>query len=66
VSRLKEIERQIAELDATETKALREWFERRDSEVWDRQIEADAKSGKLDRLAERALEDHRSGRSTEL
>lgn len=66
MSRLEQLEQQIAELDASELKALRAWFERYDSEIWDRQIESDAKSGKLSRLAERALRDHRAGRSTEL
>lgn len=41
------------ELDASELRALRAWFEPYDAEVWDRQIESDAKSGKLDRLTER-------------
>ena len=66
MSRVEQLEQQIAELDASELKALRAWFERYDAEVWDHQIETDAKSGKLGRLAERALRDHESGRSTEL
>jgi len=66
MSRLEQLEQQIAELDASELKALREWFERYDAEVWDRQIASDAKGGKLDRLAQRALHDHRAGRSTKL
>jgi len=47
-------------------KALRTWFERYDAEVWDRQIESDAKSGRLGRLIDRALGDHEAGRSSEL
>ncbi len=66
MNRLEQLELQIAELGASELKALRAWFECYDAEVWDRQIESDAKSGKLGRLAERALNDHRAGRSTEL
>ena len=45
---------------------LRDWFAEYDAEVWDRQMEADAKSGKLDRLAERALRDFAEGRTKEL
>ena len=30
-------------------------------QAWDRQIEADAEAGKLDRLAEEALRDYREG-----
>lgn len=37
-----------------------------DAEVWDRQFEADLKAGKLDALAERALQGHAAGRSTKL
>ena len=66
MSRVEQLEQQIAELDEAELKALREWFARFDSDVWDRQIEADAKNGKLASLAERALQDHAAGRSTKL
>lgn len=66
MNRVEQLEQQIAELDPPELKALRAWFERYDAEVWDRQIEADAKSGKLSRLADQALRDRRAGRSTEL
>jgi hypothetical protein len=66
MSRVEQLEQQISELDESELKVLRAWFERYDAEVWDRQIESDARSGKLSRLAERALSDHKAGRSTEL
>lgn len=66
MSRVEQLEKQIAELDPSELKALREWFVRYDAEVWDVQIEADARNGKLSRLAKRAIRDHESGRSTEL
>jgi hypothetical protein len=66
MSRVEELEKQIAELDPSELKALREWFERYDAEVWDRQLESDSKSGKLSRLTLRAIRDHEDGRSTDL
>jgi hypothetical protein len=37
-----------------------------DAAAWDRQWEDDAGAGKLDGLAEKALADHRAGRSREL
>ncbi len=37
-----------------------------DWEAWDRQLEEDVKAGKLDQLAEEALEDLRAGRCTDL
>ena len=46
--------------------AFREWFAQFDAEIWDRQFESDVKSGKLNELAERALNDSKSGRSKEL
>lgn len=66
MSRVEQLEKQIAELDPSELKALRTWFERHDAETWDREIEADARSGRLSHLIERALRDHEAGRSTEL
>lgn len=66
MNRLQQLEEQIAELDPAELSALREWFANHDAELWDRQIQSDAASGKLSRLAERALREHEQGRSKEL
>ena len=66
MSRIEELENQVTALDSEELRAFREWFARYDAEAWDKQIENDAKSGSLSRLAQRALGDHASGRSTEL
>ena len=35
-------------------------------DAWDRQIDADIKAGRFDRLAEEALADHRSGKTRPL
>ena len=35
-------------------------------DTWDRQIDADIKAGRLDRLAEEALADHRAGKTRPL
>ena len=45
---------------------LREWFAEFDAAEWDRQLEEDVASGKLDRLADAALADHNAGRSRTL
>jgi hypothetical protein len=66
MGKVESIEHLIQELSATELTRLREWFAQYDAEIWDRQMEADAKAGKLDALAERALRDHEVGRSTKL
>lgn len=66
MGRIEAIEKQIQALSAEELAEFREWFVRFDAEVWDRQIEADANAGRLDKLAERALKAHAAGQSTEL
>jgi len=58
------IERDIQGLTSEELAELREWFAAFDAEAWDRQIEADARGGKLDKLADEALKAHASGKST--
>ena len=66
MSRVQQIEGQIKALDQTELKALREWFAQYDADIWDKQIETDARNGRLLALAEHALRDHDGGHSTEL
>ena len=66
MGKVESIENLIQELSPEEVAALREWFATYDAEAWDRQLEADAKAGRLDALAERALRDHLAGRSTKL
>ncbi|HUI40880.1 MAG TPA: hypothetical protein VL523_02810 [Terriglobia bacterium] len=66
MSKLEMIEGQIKELSREELSQFREWLARFDAEVWDEQFEADVKAGKLDALAERALQDHLAGRSRKL
>jgi hypothetical protein len=38
------------------------WLQKHLDEKWDRQIDDDIAAGKLDKVAERALEDYRAGR----
>lgn len=60
-----EIEQAITQLSTHDLARFREWFEEFDAQVWDRQIEADAKSGKFDKLAAQAIADFRAGRFKE-
>ena len=60
------LERQVQDLSTEELAAFRRWFAAFDAEVWDRQFEADVKAGKLDTLAEKALQAHAAGQSTKL
>jgi len=66
MSRVESLEGQVKQLTIEELQAFREWFIQFDSDAWDRQFESDVKSGKLDKLAARALEDYKAGRATEL
>jgi hypothetical protein len=66
MGKLEHIERQIKDLSPQEMTELREWFAAFDAEAWDRQFEADVRAGKLDALAEKALQAHASGTSTKL
>ena len=61
-----EIEQAITELSADELARFREWFEEFDAQMWDEQLENDAKAGKLDKLADKAKSDFRAGKAKEL
>lgn len=63
---LQEIEAAVSQLKAEDLAAFRAWFAEFDARAWDLQFEQDVKSGRLDKLAEEALEDLREGRCTEL
>jgi hypothetical protein len=62
----KEIEEAMAQLPSEELRKFRAWYAEFDAEMWDREFEKDAQSGKLDKLADQALEDLAQGRCTDL
>lgn len=66
MSQVEKIEGEIAGLGPADLAAFRKWFVEFDADAWDRQFETDAMGGRLDALAENALHDHASGRSTRL
>ena len=66
MTRVEKIEQDIRKLDRKELLAFRRWFREYDSDEWDRQIEEDVRAGKLDKLAEEALAEHRAGKSKEI
>ncbi len=66
MTKLEKIEKDIASLSPGEVARLAEWFAAFRADLWDRQIEADAKAGRLDKIAEQALADHRAGRTKPL
>jgi uncharacterized coiled-coil protein SlyX len=66
MSRVEEVEERIKALSPEELRELNTWLSRYDAEMWDRQFETDALTGKLDALAERALRDFSEQRTTDL
>jgi hypothetical protein len=48
MNKLEQIEKSVSELNSKEFEVFSAWFEAFQAERWDRQIEADVKSGKLD------------------
>ncbi len=54
MSTILEIQAAIVGLSEAERRELREWFAAWDEDDWDRQISADAASGRLDILARQA------------
>ena len=66
MTKIEKIEEAIRTLSPDELAKLRKWFRELDADVWDREIEADARSGKLDDAADEALRAHRAGHSSPL
>ncbi len=66
MSTLNEIERAVRQLSSEDLSAFRAWFAEFDAELWDRQFEADVVIGRLEALAEKALQHVREGRCTDL
>jgi len=63
---VKSIEKAVESLPPVELAEFRRWFAEFDDTAWDKQIEQDAASGKLDGLATEALADFRAGSAREL
>jgi hypothetical protein len=66
MSKIESIEREIETLDDKGFAAFRAWFIEYENAQWDRQIETDAASGKLDPLIEEALAEHQAGKTKPL
>ena len=63
---VEELEKAVAELSPDKLAKFRAWFEEFEAARFDAQIEADAKSGKLDKLVEESEKDFRAGRYREI
>jgi len=66
MSKVEKIEAAIESLSEEEYVHLRKWFSEKDWGKWDRQIEADSETGKLDFLVREALDEKAKGKLKEL
>jgi len=56
------IENEIRKLNPEERALLRRWFAELDAEEWDRQMDADIDTGKLDSIAQKAIRAFEEGK----
>lgn len=66
MSTVQDIEKAVRKLAPTDLSTFRAWFAEFDAEAWDKQFEQDVTAGRLDKLADEALNDLREGRCTNL
>ena len=64
--KIREIEKAVSNLPDKDLVTFRGWFQKFDAARWDQQFENDARSGKLDRLANKAITDFKNGSCKEL
>jgi len=65
MARIEELTSEVQQLSREELSAFREWFRKYDSDEWDKEIEEDISAGRLESLANKAIADHKSGRTKE-
>ena len=63
---LEHFEQQVLPLSSEDLAKLRAWFLERDHQLWDKEIEADARAGKLDHLTNEARAELKAGKTRTL
>jgi KaiC/GvpD/RAD55 family RecA-like ATPase len=66
MARVEKLANEVQRLNRDELAAFRDWFRKYDSDEWDKEIEEDVSAGRLDKLANAAIAEHRAGRTKEL
>jgi hypothetical protein len=61
-----EIKTAVMNLNKTELSELLDWLEEYQESLWDKQIEEDVQSGKLDSLIEKAKKEFKEGKCCQL
>jgi hypothetical protein len=62
MTKLEKIEQEIASLGKDDLHKLAEWFAEYRTDLWDKQIEEDAKAGRLDKFVENAKKEIAEGK----
>lgn len=62
MSTVQQLESAVRQLNETELVEFRKWFVEYDALAWDDQFERDAAAGRLDALADAAINDKRNGK----
>ena len=60
---LEQLEQQVLQLSSEDLARFRAWFLELDHQLWDKQIEADFRAGKLDRLINEARAELKAGKT---
>ncbi len=60
------LEQEVTKLSTIQLNQFRTWFLDYDADKWDKQIEKDAKAGKLDAFANDALKEYQDGQAQEI
>lgn len=66
MNNIEEIKQAVTHLPPKDLAAFRRWYHEYEASIWDKQFEEDAKSGKLDFLAQQAVNDLKSGKCKDL
>ncbi len=66
MNEVEELEARVRQLPRESLAQFRDWFHQFEDELWDRQIEADFKAGKFDRLIADAQKEFAQGKAREL
>jgi hypothetical protein len=66
MSTVEEITAAIGQLSPDDVARVHAWLEEFAERLWDEQIERDERAGRLDKMIDEALEEHRAGRTRPL
>ena len=66
MAKVNELVNEVQQLNRAELAEFRDWFRKYDSDEWDKEIEQDVLAGKLDKLGNEAIAEHKAGRTKEI